>query len=222
MVIECRKEILSRAGKIGGAAFKHIWTDDERDIVRRDYRHTNTSASLIAAMLSRPGDPVTRHAVKGVVAKMGIARPAGRRWSDDDEEILRDLYCRFEIAVVARKMKRSRSAIVLKAKRIGLNRMMRDGWYTKADVCELFGVDHHWVTARVNSGALVAKSNRPDLAPAQKGGSYWRIQEKDLRSFIRRYPQELQGRNVDMLQLVDLLSGVNCKDITGTDSKKEE
>lgn len=36
----------------------------------------------------------------------------------------------------------------------------------------------------------------------------WHIEEKTIRDFLRRYPEELNARNVDMIMVVDILAGV--------------
>ena len=36
----------------------------------------------------------------------------------------------------------------------------------------------------------------------------WHIAEKDLRAYIRRYPEELNGRNVDLIAIVEILAGI--------------
>ena len=54
------KEVLSAAGAKGGKQPKHQWTDEEREIVRRDYKGTNASSQAIAARIG-----VTMCAVKG-------------------------------------------------------------------------------------------------------------------------------------------------------------
>ena len=35
----------------------------------------------------------------------------------------------------------------------------------------------------------------------------WHIDQRDLKTIIRRYPQDLDGRNVDLITIVGLLAG---------------
>ena len=58
---------LVAAGIKGGAAPQHRWTDEEKEIVRRDYAHSRQSAKEIGARLG-----VTEFAVKGQVSMMGL------------------------------------------------------------------------------------------------------------------------------------------------------
>ena len=44
------------------------------------------------------------------------------------------------------------------------------------------------------------------LTPPERGKRH--IKRNALRRFIRTYPEELLGRNVDMVQLVEILAGI--------------
>lgn len=181
----------------------HNWTDEERQIVRRDYKGTNQSTQQIANNVG-----VTFNAVKGQVQKMGISfHPDRKPWMPEEEERLTELITQYPPYLVAKKMKRGINSIIVKIKRMGLSRRVRDGWYTKQEVCEILGVDHHWVQARIDIGALRASWHN-DVKPQQSGGACWHILEGDLRIFIRKYPHELHGRNVDIIQIVEILAGL--------------
>lgn len=191
------------AGIKGGSAPKHHWIDEERQIVRRDYAHTRHSAIEIAQKLG-----ITEFAVKGQVSAMGLGNHDNRHpWSPKEDEKLRRLLRRWGPRTVAVKMHRSLNSVVLRAKRVNIHRRHRDGWFTKKDVCEILGVDHRWVQARIDSGALKAYYHY-GTKPSKYGMSAWHIEEADLKDFIRRYPQELIGRNLDMIMIVDILAGV--------------
>lgn len=197
------KELLSIVGKRGGSTPKHKWTENERDIVRRDYNGTNDSAEQIASKLG-----VTRNAVKGQVEKMGLAVDKSRRWSLREEEKLTELITQYAPQTVAIHLHRSVNSVVVKSKRLGLSRRFRDGWYTKHEVCELFGVDHHWVQKRIDEDLLKA-SYHNGIKPQKSGGACWHIEEGELREFIVVHCGELVGRNVDLFTIVHLLVDEN-------------
>lgn len=181
----------------------HQWTEEEREIIRRDYRQTVASKQELAARLD-----VSQFAVAGQLASMGITRRDDRRpWSPQEKETVADLAQRYCPRRVAHLMHRSLNSVVVMCKRLGVSRRIRNGWFTKAEVCQIVGMDHHWLQRRIDSGALVA-SYHYDHRPTQKGGSAWHIEEKAIRDFLRRYPEELNGRNVDMTMVVDILAGV--------------
>ena len=181
----------------------HRWTDDEREIVRRDYKGDNTSAQHIARKLN-----VSLFAVKGQVQRLGQARITDRqKWDPAQDEQLRQLLELHPPGQVARKMKRSVNSVVVRSKRLGISRRDRHDWYTKREVCEILGVDHKWIQARIDAGTLHAISYFG--GPVQKlGNSAWKITRNDLRVFIRRYPEELNGRNIDLIAVVDILVGL--------------
>jgi len=184
----------------------HKWTDEERDIVRRDYDGTNRSAHLIAAKLSSmTGDKITLNAVKGQVQRMGLAVSKGRRWTPREVEILADMITQYAPITIARRLNRSVNSVVVKSKRLGCSRLVRDGWYTKREVCEVLGVDHRKVQRWIDAGELKA-SYHHGHRPQKGGASAWHIAESDLRSFIINHSFELVGRNVDLFQIVGILT----------------
>lgn len=187
----------------------HNWTEEERDIIRREYAHTAASARRIAEKLSLfSGTRVTEFAVKGQIAKMGIAKRNDRHpWTEKEKEKLTTLIPRYSPLTIARKMHRSVNSITVMSKRLGLSRRVRDGWFTKKEVCEILGVDHKRVQRRIDSGALRATPHY-DTIPQKLGGSAWHIDEKDLRRYIRQYPEELTARNCDIMLIVDILAEV--------------
>jgi len=183
----------------------HKWTDDERDIIRRDYKHTRKSCQELAAQL---GEDVTEFAVKGQIINMGIAKRFDRRpWTPQEKEKLAELIPRYCPRVIARMMHRSINSVTVMARRIQASRRYRSGWFHKRDVCEILARDHKWVQRCIDSGALKATYHY-EVRPTKKGGSAWHIQQHDLVQFIRKHPQELVGCNIDIIMIVELLAGI--------------
>lgn len=190
----------------------HRWTDEERDIIRRDFQHTLDSCAQVARFLSHmSGDRITAFAVRGQVTSMGIAKTTDRHpWSTIEDDRLRDLMPQFCARRVARMMHRSLNSVVVRSKRLSISRRTHDGWFTKREVMEILGHDHKWVQRRIDSGALRA-SYHHEHRPAQKGMACWHITQRDLRDFIRTYPEELVGCNLDIMAIVEILAGINGK-----------
>ena len=181
----------------------HNWTDDERDIIRRDYKHTHKSRRELAARLG-----VTDFAVAGQISTMGIAKSDDRHpWSTSEKEKLAELIPRYCSRRIARMMHRSLNSVVVMSNRIHVSRLIREGWFTKKEVCEILAHDHKWVQARIDSEALKATYHYEER-PTQKGMSAWHIEEHDLVQFIRKHPQELVGCNTDIIMIVELLAGI--------------
>jgi len=187
----------------------HKWTDEERAIIRRDYKHTTESCQRIADYLSRhTGERITENAVKGQVQVMGIAKSDDRHpWSPEEDARLRELIPSLCPRAVALKMHRSRNSVVVRSKRLNISRRCRNGWFTKREVMAILGHDHKWVQRRIDSRALPATYHY-GTRPSQLGGTAWHITEKDLKNFIKTYPEELVGCNIDIIMVVDIIAGV--------------
>jgi hypothetical protein len=189
----------------------HKWTEDELDYIRCNYRGTVRSKQEIARMLSyRCGEDITVHQVTGRIQAMGLAAKKAPPWTEKEIRYLERNANSLSLTKMARKLGRSVNAVKVKEKRMNLRRRYRDGWFTKKEVCEILGADHKKVQGWIDSGELAAEWNNPDIKPCGKGMSYWRIQQEDLREFIRRYAGELQGRNVDIFMIVEILAGIEA------------
>ena len=188
---------------------RHRWTDEEREIVRRDYKGTNASAEFIAYCLSAmTGERVTKYAVKGQVQRLGInTKPDRKPWSPEQDERLAELIGKYAPQRIARMMGRSINSVIVRAKRIGCSRRVRNGWFTKKEVCEILGVDHKLVQRWIDSRQLRASWHN-ETRPQKSGKSYWHIEEKHLKDFLLRYPTELVGRNVDLVLILDIVAGI--------------
>ena len=114
---------------------------------------------------------------------------------------------RYHPTRVANIMRRGVNSVVIRSKRLCISRKVKDGWYNKKEVREIFGVDHHWLQHRIDSGAIVATPHG-NIKPSKHGGGCWHIEQGALRCFIRLYPQELVGKNIDIIQIVNILVGL--------------
>jgi hypothetical protein len=68
----------------------------------------------------------------------------------------------------------------------------------------MLGVEHKRVQSYIDSGQLKATFH-DGRRPGHDGLARWHIMEKDLRSFVIRFCQEFNGRNVDLMQIVFLV-----------------
>ncbi len=192
---------MTTAGLTKTKAKPHRWTDAEREIVRRDWQGNRASCAQIAQKLG-----VTIYGVKGQAARMGIMKNKSPDWTPAEIEILESMIHRYPPLTIARRLHRSLNAVVIKSRRLHFSLRIRDGWYNKLEVCEILGVDHHWVQSRIDSGKLKA-SRRTDVKPSTLGSACWQILHKDLRDFIINNACALTGRNVDLFQIVSILTG---------------
>jgi len=180
---------------------RHRWTEEEKLIVRRDYKGNRESLNSLAQRLG-----VTLCAVKGQIPKMGLGKIVVNHWTPEQDKLLAELITRYAPLTVARKLGRSENSVVVRAKRLHLSCRARDGWYTKSDVCQILGVDHKWLRRYIDNGWLKATYHHGHK-PQKTGSAACHIAEADLRDFIRQHSFELNGRRVDVMVLVDILGG---------------
>jgi len=131
-------------------------------------------------------------------------RTPRRCWTTREVERLYELAETLSTPDIATKLDRSENSIKVKLRRLKVSRRVRSGWFTEQEVCEILGVDHKWVSSRG-----VRKTPFNACHPPRKGKSTpWKILETDLRDFIRKCPEELVGRDLDIIMVVDILAGV--------------
>jgi hypothetical protein len=98
---------------------------------------------------------------------------------------------------------RTPTAIVIRAKRLGLSRRYSENLSGTA-AAKIIGMDNKTVTAWCVAGELRA-SRRPDRRLPQQGGSSWDITRADLRQFVIDNIARIDIRKVDKVAFVDLL-----------------
>ncbi len=182
----------------------HRWTEEEKDILRRGWDNTNATGRALAATIG-----VTHAAARRKAGNMGLWKRTDYRkrvWTPAEDEQLEQMVHRLAPSTIANRLGRSVNSVCSRVKRLGLIRRVRDGWYTKMEVCGILGMDHKWVQRRIDSGELKA-SYHNGHRPGHTGMTMWHIEEGDLRSYIRSHAYELNGRNVDLPTIVDLIAG---------------
>jgi hypothetical protein len=181
----------------------HKWTEEERDIVRRDYRQDNESAQEIADRLG-----LSFFGVKGQVAYLGLSKVTDRGWrrpwTKAEDEKLAELLQQHCVRKVAKLMHRTLASVTVRAKRLHLSRRIRDGWFTKQEVGQILGKEHKWVQARIDRGELKATYHN-EVRPHGPGSAMWHIEDEDLVRYIQDHLQDLNGSNVDLPTIVMLL-----------------
>lgn len=187
------------------AKARHQWTEEELLVLRRDFPPSNGERERLAERLG-----ITKWQLNHQAALLGLLKATDHRrrvWTIMDDQSLQEWAPRVAVKGLAMKLHRSMTAVVVRMKRLGISRRVRDGWYTKMEACELLGVDHHWLQRRIDLGVLKATYHHGER-PEAGGMRQWHIEEAALRTFVRTYPQELNGRNVDMLGIIELLAGM--------------
>ena len=177
----------------------HVWTEDDKGLVRLHYDGTRESCEKLAGMIG-----CSRQAVKSKVELLGLSFQVKQPdWTAQEKDYLRTHYTFQSVNIMAKTLHRSPNAVKIKVTRMHLSLRNRDGWYDKMDVCEMLGVDHHKVQAWIDRGDLKATYHH-GKRPTAKGMSMWHIDVGDLKDFVVHHCQELQGRNIDIFSILDL------------------
>ena len=93
--------------------------------------------------------------------------------------------------------------MVLKIKRLGVSRRVRNG-YTMRDLETCLGADHHKIQRWVADGWLrdrLQGTRRHD----GNGRDIHRFREKDILGFIRQHPLEINLGRVDAVWFLDMI-----------------
>ncbi len=214
--MKIRKEASAEASPATGAATrkdrpqtvfpKHPWTALDVEILRRE-RVPGKNNEWLAGRLGR-----SVSSVKSKAGWLGLTKTSGfKHWTAQENERLVELVGRISPKKVAKRMGRSVTAVRSRAGRMGLSWRNRNDWYTEFEVSEILGFGPHWVGKRIHEGTLKA-SFEHDREPGKSSPYPWRIERDDLRAFLRRYPHELIGRNLDIVQIVEILAGLDYED----------
>ena len=142
--------------------------------------------------------------IKKRAARLGLTMQQDKRlWTAAEEEIIERLVGKVSALTIAKKLKRTEASVVLKIKRMGLSRRVRNG-YTMRDIEECFGEDHHKIEKWIVNGWL-----RDYLQGTRRHGGnghdIHRLREKDILDFIRRHPEEINLGKVDPIWFLDLV-----------------
>ncbi|OFW99257.1 MAG: hypothetical protein A3E78_11765 [Alphaproteobacteria bacterium RIFCSPHIGHO2_12_FULL_63_12] len=183
----------------GGTPKKYHLTDERRELIVRLYDGCNRSS--LAARLGVPDWVVTRWA-----RQLGVARTKEPRWTPEDLDYLERGISRHSWAAMAKHLRRSKIAVQLKAKRLGLRKLSTEG-LTQNQVAFAFGVERRKVHRWIQMEWLRARRRRSDRTAANGGDAYL-IFEADLRRFIAMHPDEIELRRIaDKQWFIDLLVG---------------
>ena len=103
-------------------------------------------------------------------------------WTDADLQYLKEKYPYARMSTMARHLKRTAVAIVLKKKKLGLYRDSEH--YTARTLAAIFGCDDKWLTALARDGFLKGTKALHFRGPCHP----WNFAEEDVVAFIKKYP----------------------------------
>lgn len=127
----------------------------------------------------------------------------GWEWTPEENVRLRELLAKYGFDRAAKMLERPPMGVRAQAQRLGYSIGDREGWYTLGEVAGILGVTFYFVRNRIERGLL--KGEHMKKGKSEKGGVYWVIKDRDLRNYMRRYPQDLYGKPIDVVAFVDIL-----------------
>ena len=194
------------------------FTDEIKDFIRLNYQHTRTSAQAIADHLNATlGWKLNYWSIEAQAVKMGIVYAKPHHWDDQQDTVLRKLLPRYSPMMIAKLMTKqfgvpiSEIAVVVRSKRIAASRRKRD-WYTKMEVCEIMGVDHHTLDPYIAAKKLRVETHGAYGTARRKNLMMQRIERADFADFIIKQAENFRGRNVDLIRLVEVLLPERIRD----------
>jgi|GEM_PF-1001592 len=184
-----------------GGKRKYFWTEEQDEFMRQHY---NGKVAGRAAWIAKEFDdwyPVWQ--IKKRAGVLGLTVAADRRnWTEVEEKFLRDYLCSASAQYIAKKLKRSLAAVMLKAKREKIRRVaIREG-YTLHLLEQCFGMDHRVIQRWMKEKKLKGKRR------GENGDrSTWHFTERDVLEFVIAYPLEFRLDKVNQAWFMDLLTG---------------
>ena len=191
-----------RAGiHAGGMPQKYVLDERGRRLILGMYDGTSERISDLERMLGVP-----RWVVRKWGRELGLARTKEPFWTQEEEEYVEHNLHRKSLADIAKHLGRTKTAVKLKAKRLGVNKTQEG--YTMRGLCMGLGCDHKKVEYWMRIGWLKGKRRGSERVAGQ-GGDMWLFTDRDIRKFVISHPNEVDQRRCDFLWLVDLLAGGN-------------
>jgi hypothetical protein len=178
----------------------YLWIEDEKNIIKLLYDGKNQSIKSIQCCIEEKyGIKRTMYAIRHMAGMLGLVQTKKVAWSENDINKLDKMAGKYTAYKIASKLNRSVSSVCHKANELGIKLRQRIEWYTLKDVRDILGVGEDTANNWLKSNKLIASKNSDRNTP------HWHIKESDLRNFIIKYPSELTGRNVDLVQIINLL-----------------
>ena len=180
---------------------KYMWTPARDQVLRDRYDgKVRGRAAVIARALGWPAWVVKRRA-----AQLGLTHPVDRRdYTAEEVTVLEEWTGHYSSDSIAKRLGRSLTSVVLKQKRMGLSRRVRDG-YTLRDLELCFGTDHRVIERWVREGKLTIRKR--GTGRAGKQGDTWSVSDTQLVAFVRDHPLAFRLDKVDQVWFMDLVTG---------------
>jgi len=178
---------------------KYFWTEGQDELLRAKYSHYRSAIDGISRLLPQyPRWQIRRRAIL-----LGLTRTKEPNWTKRQERILRDWLPHRSLDWIAKKLKRSRTAIVVKSKRLGICKSKAG--FTACGLAIILGADPKTITRWIERG-LLAATRRQTRRNSRQHGDFFYIDPSAARDFIRDNPDEISIRTVAKRPFIELLT----------------
>jgi hypothetical protein len=178
------------------SAKKYFFDESSDRLISEHYDSSTATIDLLSRRLGLPRWVIRRRA-----QTLGLARTKEKPWSEKEVAYLEANLHTLSLAVMAKRLRRSITAVSLKAKRLGIKKS--DEGYTARSLAQAFGVDDHKVVRWVELGVLKASRRN-----SQRPNDMYFISDQEVKRFVCTYPTEFDLRKVEQVWFIDLLAGV--------------
>src|SRR5947209_935727 len=109
---------------------------------------------------------------------------------------LRNSVRRYGLKKIAKALGRTETSVKIKAKRLGIRKIVTGDGYTMRAVCRGLGVDHH-VVERWLVNEWFWGERRESRRHGRQRGDTWYFTPEAIRELVRQHPEEVDLRRVD-------------------------
>lgn len=195
--LRCRSQCRRRAN------LKHVWKPQYEEYLKANYYGgLNRHFRVLNRMTRETGLP--RWYIKKRAASLGRTMHQDKRpWTVEEEKTLERLLGKVSALTIAKRLGRTEASVVLKIKRIGVSRAVREG-YTMRDLEVCLGEGHHKIQRWIAQGWLRDRWQGTHRHNGN-GGDIHRFREKDILAFITQHSQEIALSKIDAIWFLDLV-----------------
>ena len=140
---------------------------------------------------------VPRYTVLATARRFGVSRKRQKNWTHEEEGQLRELWGVKTIPQIIKIMGRSKNAIIVKSKRLGLDGITKAEMITANAAANLLNIDRHTILDR-----WIPKYGLKARHIAMKGvKKMWMIKHTDLMKWLRDNQDKWDSRRVELYAL---------------------
>lgn len=203
---EQERAVGSRRRTTGGHPQKYFLNDFGRELILARYDSQTETISWLAEQLSTPEHPVPRWQVRKWAKDLGVARLKEPPWSEAEVSFLRNSVRRSGLKKIAKALGRSETSVKIKAKRLGIRKLVTGDGYTMRAICRGLGADHHQVQKWLNNGWFWGE-RRESRRRGRQRGDIWYFTAEAIQELVRQHPEEIDLRRVDRDFFIEALLG---------------